>query len=353
MVRLDTNVIYLNARVRGMKSRLFSRAAINDMLDYDEVKRVVEVLLESPYRAEMAEALTRHEGADAVEEALSRKLSATRQKLIEIAEGKFEDLVRLFFLRSDLRVVKSMLRCRHQGIEGQAAMAYLIPGPTLTPPLQEELAQNGSMEALLNGLVAWNPGLCSCLLPAFHEYEEAHDLPILEEALDRDYFVENAHRLGTAKDTDSQALRTLLQTEIDRINLRSLFQVLDEDSDREALRERLLPEGRLNIRFLRRVAAAEDVAGAMELLGSTPYRILIEELFQFMQTHRFAPIERRLEGVMIKELRRKARVDVIGLAVVMEYGWLKRNEILNLRLVARGLAGHLPTGRVREELHLV
>lgn len=353
MAQLDTKVVYFNARVRGMKSRLFTRAAINEMLDYDDVGHVVEVLLESPYRGEMAEALTRHQGADAIEEALSRNLSATRQKLIEMVEGKFEDLVRLFFLRSDLRAVKSMLRCRHQGIEGNAAMAYLVPGPTLTPLLQEELAQSDSIEALVKGLVAWNPGLCSCLLPPLKKYNETHDLPILEEALDRDYFVENARRLGDSKDTNCQALGAVLQAEIDRINLRALFQFFEEGRDREALRKRLLPEGKLGIPFIERMAAAEDAAGAMALLGSTPYRALIEELYQFMQTHRFAPIERHLEGIMIKQLRRKARIDAIGLAVVMEYGWLKHNEILNVRLVARGLAGHLPRGRVREELHLV
>ena len=46
-----------------------------------------------------------------------------------------------------------------------------------------------------------------------------------------------------------------------------------------------------------------------------------------------------------------ARVDPFGLSIVMEYAWLKYNEMVNLRLVARGLAGHLPKGRVREQLH--
>jgi len=350
MARLDEKVIHLNARIRGMRSRLFTRAAIRELLDRGELKHVIEVLLESPYRTEMAEALTRFHGADAVEEALSRNLTATRHRLMEMAEGRFAELVRLFFMRDDLRAVKSLLRCRHHGLEGEAAHAHLTPGPTMTPRLQEELVESDSMEALVNGLIVWDGELCTCLEDALEPYTETSDLAILEEALDRSYFVENARRLGASKDPNAKTLRAQLQAEIDRINLRGLFQWFESGSEREALEKRLLPQGQLSLSFLGRMAAAGDAAGAMELLGSTPYRALVDELYQFIQTRRFGPVERYFERIIMVQLRRMARADVLGLAVLMEYGWLKYNEMLNLRLVARGLAGHLPTGRVRDEL---
>ncbi len=353
MARLDTNIVHFNARVRGMKSRLFTSAAIREMLDRDEVGHVIEVLLESSYKTEMAEALTRFQGADAVEEAVSRNLRVTRRRLIKLAEGKFEELLRLFLLRDDLSSVKSLLRCKHHGFDAEAAKPYLIPGPTMPRALQEELAQSESMEALAAGLVAWNEDLCLCLQEGLEAYGETNSLPDLEEALDRSYFVENARRLGKSRDSNCQALCTQLQAEIDRINLRTLFQSFEDGQDRMAAGERFLPEGALPVDFLLRMARANDAAGAMELLGSTPYRMLVEELYQLMQTHHFAPLERFFERIVLQQLRRMARSDVVGLSVVMEYSWLKYNEILNLRLVARGLAGHLPKGRVREELNLV
>lgn len=353
MDALDTDILYYNARIHGMKSRLLTGGTIEDLLNRGDLEHVVEFLLDSPYSTEMAEALTRYQGADAVEDAVSRNLSATRQKLIRMAGGRFEDWVGLFFLRGDLLAVKSLLRCAHLGFEGEEAGPYLIPGPTLTPPIQEELARSGSMEALVRGLVAWNAGLCSRLQGALKHYQDTQDLPVLEEVLDRAYFVENARRLGASQDPDAQALRAQLQAEIDRINLRALFLHFDSGEDREVLDRRLLPKGKLSVSLVRRMADAGGAAEAMELLGATPYRSLAGALNQFMETRRFAPLERLFEGLMIEMLRRMARQDVFGLAVMMEYGWLKYNEVLNLRLVARGVAGGLPKGRVREELHFV
>jgi vacuolar-type H+-ATPase subunit C/Vma6 len=62
-------------------------------------------------------------------------------------------------------------------------------------------------------------------------------------------------------------------------------------------------------------------------------------------------VERFFERLIMHRLRRLSQVDVFGLGVMMNFTWLKFNEVVNLRLIARGLAGHVPPGRVREELH--
>ncbi len=353
MGQLDTNAIYFNARVRGMKSRLFSTAGIREMLDRDEVGQAIDVLLESSYKTEMAEALTRFQGADAVEEAISRNLRLTTRQLIKLSQGKFEELLRLFLLREDLRAVKSLVRCQHHGFDVQAATPYLIPGPTLALALETEMAQSESMAALVAALVAWNPELCLCLQEALAAYGETKSLADLEEALDRSYFVENARRLGDSTDSNCQALCEQLRAEIDRINLRAVFLAFQGGGDRSALGEHLLPEGKLSINFLLRMARAEDASSAADLLGTTPYRSLVGDLLELCQSERFAPLERFFERIVLLQLRRLARGDVTGLPVVMEYCWLRHNEILNLRMVARGLAGHLPKALVRDELNLV
>ena len=63
--------------------------------------------------------------------------------------------------------------------------------------------------------------------------------------------------------------------------------------------------------------------------------------------------KRFFERLMMKQIRRLALKSVFGIGVFMDYAWLKYNEAVNLRLIARGVAGHLPVGRVREELYLV
>ena len=134
------------------------------------------------------------------------------------------------------------------------------------------------------------------------------------------------------------------------MNLRTLFQFADGPMSPEEQEERLLPEGALSGTTLRQMAASASAEEAMEYLGPTAYRDLVEGLYQFLQTAQFGPMERLFDLFVIRYLRREARMRVLSLAVLMHYAWLKHNEVTNLRLIAQGEARHLPRGRIREEV---
>lgn len=354
MADMDPFVLHFNARVHGMKRELFSSTSIDGFLDQGDLARLLESLLDSAYSREMAEAMTRYQGADAVEEAVSRNLVATFQTLLSRSHGEFRQLVQIFLARWDLMAVKSLIRCRHHGVDGPAMGSALIPGPTLTPPLLAEFSQLDSIESLVVALVAWNRDLCGSLRKALPAYQENGNLAELEEALDRAYFVDTVVRLKNADDEDSRMLRAQLQSEIDRINLRTVFQHIDSHGELgESLESRFLSQGSLPRTLLRQMAASSDPAAAMAHLARTRYSSLVEELYQLLQTGRFSPMERFFERVLMKNVRQSARNNVFGIGVMMDYVWMKYNEVINLRLIARGLAGNLPAGRVRDELYSV
>ncbi|MBN2309806.1 MAG: V-type ATPase subunit [Candidatus Hydrogenedentes bacterium] len=332
-----------------MKSMLFDRAQYEDLLDQADLSMLIEVLLNSPYGHEMAEALTRFQGAAAVEEAVSRNLAENYRRLVALCRGREEiggvSPVAVFFERWDLIAAKSLLRARHAGLHPRAAMAVLVPGPGMGVALLRELAEREDMEGLVHGLAAWNPALCAPLVDALAVYAAERDVSVLEERLDRSYFVEQAARLTEPGDDDCELLRHVLQMEIDRINLRIVFRSGDD-----ARAARLVEGGTLSRRTLQGMADAPSAAEAMEFLGNTAYRELVEGLFQFLQSARFSPLERLFDLFIITYLKRIARVRVLSLAVLMHYAWLKYNEVMNLRLIAQGEARHLPRGRIREEL---
>jgi ATP synthase A1 C subunit len=353
MAELDPNKLYYNSRVRGLKSRLMTRTQFEELLNQDSLQHLIDVLLESEYRQEMAEALTRFSGADAVEDAVSRNLVSTLQMLVRRAQGDFQNLVRIFLMRWDLVAVKSLLRAKHHGLSATDAAAYLMPGPTMTVPLLTSLASRDSLEEVIAGLTGWNAGIARTLVKSLPAYREFNDPAVFEEALDREYFVGNARQLREIDDPDAQKLRFFLQLEIDRINLRYVFQELQAEGGHDNLRSALLSEGTLSLNQLLAMAGAASMAGAVEMLESTRYRDMVEELFPLLQSHRFAPVERFFESVFMHEFKQLAVGDVFGMGVVMDFAWRKYNEAVNLRLIARGLAGSLPAGRVREELAYV
>ncbi len=337
--------IYFAARMRGMKSHLLTRASFDEMLEADAVQGTVDKLLASDYAEEMADALTRAEGADAVEDAVSRNLVQTYQRLFRnISDEDYKRLAAVFIQRWDLTAIKSLLRCTHHGIEVDAG--EVIPGPTLTVAIQQELAQRGSMAELVGGLVSWNASLCAPLQRALPDYDASNDLAVLEEALDRGYFVANAKALRQDESSDASIIRQFLQMEIDRINLRALLTMRESGN----LAERILPGGTIASDVLDRMVNAANGEEAIAALEKTRYAGLAEGIFEFVQANRFGQIERLFERDLMNRIRKSARVEVFSIAVFMEYAWLKYNEVLNLRLVARGESRHLPKARIREEM---
>jgi len=352
MSDLDTAVVYYNSRVHGMKSWLYDRAQVEGFLDAD-LPKLSDALLDSPYKDEMAEATTRYQGAEAVEEAVSRNLVHTFQKLIKSATGDMQLAVQIFLMRWDLLAVKSLLRCRHHGLQGESALMWLAPGPTLNIAIMKELAAAESMEALANALAAWNRKLCKGLLGALPAYNENHDLALLEEAVDRAYFTENVKALQLADDEFSADLRSLLKVEIDRINLRVVFQFLVLQGDKDQALLRMLSGGFVSQDTLQGMLLAGTPEAAVEKLNGTRYQSVAAELLEFVKARRLAAIDRHFERVVIKQTRRLAMQNVFGLGVMMDFVWVKYNEVVNLRLIARALSGHLPKAKVRDELFFV
>lgn len=349
IVRDETFAAYFNARIRGMKSQLLTRSQLEELLDAGDVQTTINTLMDSPYKEELAEALSHAHGADAVEEAASRNLVNTFRKLLHIS-GAFEGLAAIFLARWDLMAVKSLLRVRHHGLDATTGLQALIPGPSLTVALVQELAQRDTMESLVAGLVGWSPALASVLAKALPQYHESRDVSVLEDALDRHYFVDNVRALEEQPGDDAAYLRQYLRMEIDRINLRAIFQMRSQLALEDRSTHRLLPEGTLSMSFLQQLLDAGSDEDAIALMMRTPYSEIEEALFQYTQRRMFAPLERLLELAMLAKLKRGAVKEVLSIAVLMHYAWLKYNEAVNLRLIARGQARHLPSGRVREEV---
>lgn len=346
----DSFAAFLNARVRGMKSGLVQRHDLDEYLEAVAVETILESLLSSPYETEVAEALTRYKGADALEDAVSRNLIRTFAKLRGFCRGRYLELAEIFIGRWDLIAVKALLRNRHHQLDLETGAGSLFPGPSMSPALQRELASQPTMEALVQGLIAWNSRLCGPLMAALPDYQKTNDVRPLEEAVDRGYFVGNVRRLSGRLDSDSRFLKRLLQLEIDRINLRLLFSPRDPGTPPEDLVQRLLPRGTLSNDLLRSIASAATPERAVEMLEKTEYGTFGEALEQFSLSGRFGRLERMFESAFMQRLRRAAMQQGIGIAVLMRYAWLKYNEVINLRIIVRGLAVQLPKARIEEEV---
>lgn len=346
----QTIAAYVSARVRGMKSRLMPSVEIDALLQAPDADTMTQQMLASAYEDDLAESLTRYQGMDAIEDAVTRNLVHTFQKLQRMAGGDYGRLIEIFVGRWDLAAVKALLRNRHHGLDPQTGESSLFPSPTMPAALMNELAALDSMDALVRGLAAWNLSLCRPLVDALGEYQDSRNLRVLEEALDIGYFVGNVRRLRSETSSAARFLRELLRYEIDRINLRRLFEPRAAGEEPEDVLAKLMPNGTLPENVMRDIAMSPSPERAAEALRGTAYDSLAETLASLTESARFSNLERHFETAFLAKLKRASQQQGLGLAVLMYYAWLKYNEVINIRMIARGKAVHLPTERVREEL---
>lgn len=349
MSELETFAANINARVRGMKSQLFSPMEMESLIDRTP-QGMAESLLSSAYEAEMAESLTRYQGADAVEDAVTRNLIHTFEKLRRLTRGGLEDLAEIFLWRWDLLAIKSLLRARHHELDMQTALDEFIPGPSMPVALMRELASKDTMDALVRGLVAWNARLARPLAERLGEYNETRDLSVLEEALDRSYFVDNVRRLENHEGEDAPFIRDLLRMEIDRINLRLAFAPRAATHDPDAISRRFLSRGTIPLTTLREIAASPNPERSVDILDRTGYADLYSGVSYYAETGRFSRLDRAFEGALLGRLKRASQQNPLSLAILMRFAWLKFNEVMNLRMIARGKDVNLPKQVIQEEL---
>lgn len=341
---------FINAYSRGLKSSLFKTGDLSTLLDSGRLEAVSDLLLKSPYEKEAADALSRFQGVDAIEDAIARNLVNTFARIKAMCREEMAQLADIFMGRWDLLAVKSLLRNRHSGVSGDKSSASLVPSISIPPAIYKELVAQDSMEGLVRGLAAWDPRLCGGLLQSLPVYQESRNLRALEETLDRGYFQNSLGRLGCFRSNDAKFLKELLRAEIDRINLRRLFEPRPAGTTAEDVLREMLPRGLLGTATLRDIAAAGSPERSAEVVSRTPYGDMAEALAAFAQTGRFSALERQFELKFIERLRRAVQRQNIGLASLLRYAWLKYNEVTNLRIIAHGVAAHLPKARLEQEL---
>ena len=176
---------YINARVRGMKSKLLGPAFTQAALEGSDFRAFVSALSQSPYMRELEEAQSRYEGLAAVDSAVARNFYGTARSLLSCSDGKANEVIGLLLLRYDLANVKAVARGKHAGKDADEIRGSLFPAGELKPALLEEAAGAADMAAAAQVLAFGKNELGRAFLKAARRYQEDKDLYGLELALDK------------------------------------------------------------------------------------------------------------------------------------------------------------------------
>jgi V/A-type H+-transporting ATPase subunit C len=343
---------YINARIRGMKSRLLSHRALDDLILKPDLESLISDLENSPYRDDIIAAKGKFSGILCIEYALRQNFTRTFRKIQDFArqETEAEQYIRIFLHRWDIQNIKTILRGKNIHATADEIAGCLEPAGELDEATFRELLKQPDVRAVIDLLATWRVRYARPLTESFPEFAKTKDLAVLECALDRFYYAD-ALAAVKAPGYNNTLIRDLLSIEIDVVNLRTVLRMVRDHADPDDAKKYLLAGGKeFDEKKLLGFLAFTSIEEVIKALRTTRYGFLGGITESVMRTQKISAIEKELERFLIRKGVGAFLLEPLSVASVIGYFWAKYNEITNIRIISRCKTADFPVEHLKEEL---
>jgi vacuolar-type H+-ATPase subunit C/Vma6 len=311
----------VNARTRGLAGHLLSASTLESLasvLDLPALARRLRELGIEPAGDESPRGL----------ELAVRRAVAHRVGLLARWLGERTAVLSVIFEDEDRRSVRALLRGAATAAPPTQRLAGLLPTPSLPERVLEELAHQSSPRDVAKLLTVWRHPFGGALLVAAGT--ASPDLFVVEHALNRIF----ATRAVAGAARGGAVLRAYVADLIDLANGLTAIAIAGAPVERSI--EALFLPGGHRLGLERYVEAAKDRQQAVAIVAGA----LQGSRAALLRRHGREPgaLERALVHDAIESLRRAARLDPLGPAVLIGYFLRLRAQTMALRSAIWGLA---------------
>lgn len=317
---------YINTRVRVMRTRLLDGRALDSALAAGSYQEFLRVLSETNMAADLRETTAENAGLPELDEALSRNLFHTTQKVLGFADGESKDEIQILLMKWDLVNLKTIARGVVSGRDAETILDAFISGGTIKRSVLETAANANDLASAAAALSVGGHPLAKAMRAGANAYNVSNRLLDLEVALDQVYY---RHALKVSREN---SLRRFLSREIDITNA-----LIARNAKGGTLDSSLfVPGGHLDEAGFTRLSNGDasglsDVAAILEAPNLEDAEVLAR--------------------VALDKIARSLSVaDPQGVGLILDFLRRKEMEIAKLRLIGRGKFYELPTDQIRKEV---
>jgi len=341
---------YLNARVRGMSSRLLAADLYPALMEVEGLEAFADRLSESPlYRKHIERERAASGGLDiqSVETTLLATYAEDVGKVQHISAGSPRRLIDLHLTRYDLHNVRTLVRGLACGRASAEIVGGTIPLGSFRWAELEELARAETVQGLAATLVTWGLSFGEILRQSLKAHGLEEDMLAFDVALDGAYYpwaVEGAGSIPGGRD-----LADVLAAEVDLRNIVTLLKLARQGVGVDETLPLVVRGGALSERRLAELAAATGLRDALEVVARTPYAEALHDV-EIVSAQQVTGTERGVEQLLVRNFGKLFRKDPLGFSTILGYLWRRHAEYTDLRLVAHGLAFGLSMASIRPQL---
>jgi V/A-type H+-transporting ATPase subunit C len=342
---------YINARIKGMKSRLLAPPVFETLILKPDVESIIAELENTPYKQEIERAVVQYTGIKCIEVALRNDFTKAFRKILGFMKGEeSETYIKILLSRWDIQNIKTVLRGKNIHMTSAEIVECLVPAGQLDDTTLIELIKQPDVKAVIDLLATWGIEYAKPLTRNFKEYSEKRDLSILEYAIDKFYY-ENALDILGEDSYDNRIILDMITTEIDVTNIKNVLKMIRDKIEIEEAETFLIKGGvKLDMEKLLSMLRSGTLEGAIKILEATPFKFLSELPADVFKTEKISVFEKELEKYLIKQGISRFLGDPLSIAISVGYIWAKYNEITNIRIIARCKTTDITEKEIREEL---
>jgi V/A-type H+-transporting ATPase subunit C len=335
---------FINAKIRGMKSRLFDEEKYRHLMETTQLDALVKALIETDYGHELLELGTGEVEITEVAKALDRNLISAYKTILKFFTPKKENaFISHLISRLEVENLKIILRGKFKGIGPILINDALIPTNGLSNINYEGLINSSDVEEFVTDLgpTPYGPPLKQ-VLPLFMKEKRT---ALLERPLEESYYFNIYNSLGSLKGYDETVMKTYLGTIVDCFNIMGALRYrIYYEVPPETVKTMILP-----MRFRLTQTEADSLVHAtehdyMDIVADTYYG-------RHVGSYKSLPeLEMGLNRVMAAAARKALSGSPFNIGTIIGYLALKELEVSNLKCIAEGKRHNLPEEEIEESL---
>jgi len=324
-----------------MKSKLLPNEDYPRLMNM-EVAEITRFIEDSEYKTAVDELAQKYDGINLTEHALNQNLALTYRKLLNISAGEAHSMISSYFMRWDIWNIKAILRGKQYGASDEEILESVVSAGQL------------GYHDLITLVQKDTPGIIGVLEQNYPLSDYSEDrLDHFENTLDIFYYerLSGIDAVRSPKSKSHKLFSEMIRTEIDIMNLKTLFRSAKAGVRREQIVSMLVPGGsKLSMIALKKLAGlpfGEFVASLKDYPYWEPISGIVTEDMKSLIS-----VEIGLDKYGLEYATQTSHYYPLSIVPIMDYILCKKNEVNNIRMIVRGKEVGLPDDVIRSKLVL-
>lgn len=335
---------YFNARVRGLRGRLFAAQDYDLFLRSASEAEYRERLRATPYAryVDIAEAREARP-AEVIASAVGSNAADTFKFLWDTAPDGVRHLLKAFFFRWEAHNLKALIRGFVKDVKREEIRAALLPAGEFNQAALNALLGAKDLADAVRMLQTWG----SPYAAAFMDMPLERRINTFELEVKLDRFV-YAWLLSTVKggSVDAVIIKQMLLFLIDAQNIMTLFKTSGGGFSKDAMEGFFIEGGHaalaVDMALFTQAAGMENPQDILDILAKGAGDAGLRGILAAADIEDLAAIEEAMDAMMETRLRKMAVTGPLSIATAASFIYMKMRETKNLRLIAKAKLFGIP-----------